>query len=83
MSPPNSEPYVNETMVPKNRVASRIAFDADSCGIQSYVAKIRGGQLAEIDEFPWMAMLLYERGKFQGSISVCLCVCTIYPKKKY
>nr|XP_040228546.2 CLIP domain-containing serine protease B8 [Anopheles coluzzii] len=55
------EPYVNETMVPKNRVASRIAFDADSCGIQSYVAKIRGGQLAEIDEFPWMAMLLYER----------------------
>uniref|UniRef100_A0A182PAD4 CLIP domain-containing serine protease n=1 Tax=Anopheles epiroticus TaxID=199890 RepID=A0A182PAD4_9DIPT len=55
------EPYVKETMVPKNRVASRIAFDADSCGIQSYVAKIRGGQLAEIDEFPWMAMLLYER----------------------
>uniref|UniRef100_A0A182S908 Peptidase S1 domain-containing protein n=2 Tax=Neocellia TaxID=44535 RepID=A0A182S908_9DIPT len=48
-------------MIPKNRVASRIAFDADSCGIQSYVAKIRGGQLAEIDEFPWMAMLLYER----------------------
>ncbi|XP_049287587.1 uncharacterized protein LOC125766049 [Anopheles funestus] len=55
------EPYVNETMISKNRVASRLAFDADSCGIQSYVAKIRGGQLAEIDEFPWMAMLLYER----------------------
>ncbi|XP_053661246.1 CLIP domain-containing serine protease B8-like [Anopheles marshallii] len=55
------EPFVNDTMIPKNRLASRIAFDADSCGIQSYVAKIRGGQLAEIDEFPWMAMLLYER----------------------
>ena len=46
-----------------------------------YVAKIRGGQLAEIDEFPWMAMLLYERGKFQGLISVCLCVYYL-PKKK-
>uniref|UniRef100_A0A182JBH1 CLIP domain-containing serine protease n=1 Tax=Anopheles atroparvus TaxID=41427 RepID=A0A182JBH1_ANOAO len=55
------EPFVNETATPKNRVTSRLAFDADSCGIQSYVAKIRGGQLAEIDEFPWMAMLLYER----------------------
>lgn len=59
------EPYVNSTTTPKNRVASRIAFDSDSCGIQSYVAKIRGGQLAEIDEFPWMAMLLYEREKNQ------------------
>uniref|UniRef100_A0A182QCA1 Peptidase S1 domain-containing protein n=1 Tax=Anopheles farauti TaxID=69004 RepID=A0A182QCA1_9DIPT len=56
------EPYVNETMVSKNRVTSRIAFDIDSCGIQTFEPKIRGGQLAEIDEFPWMAMLLYQRG---------------------
>ncbi|XP_058056100.1 uncharacterized protein LOC131207501 [Anopheles bellator] len=54
------QPYVNETMVAKNRIASRLAFDGDTCGLQTYVAKIRGGQLAEIDEFPWMAMLLYE-----------------------
>lgn len=55
------EPYVNETVTPKNRVMSRISFEVDSCGIQTTVLKIRGGQLAELDEFPWMAMLLYER----------------------
>ncbi|ETN60566.1 CLIP-domain serine protease subfamily B [Anopheles darlingi] len=55
------QPFMNETMSHKNRVASRLAFDPDTCGLQSYMAKIRGGTLAEIDEFPWMAMLLYER----------------------
>lgn len=53
---------MNETVSHKNRIASRLAFDPDTCGLQSYMAKIRGGTLAEIDEFPWMAMLLYERG---------------------
>uniref|UniRef100_A0A182MTH9 Peptidase S1 domain-containing protein n=1 Tax=Anopheles culicifacies TaxID=139723 RepID=A0A182MTH9_9DIPT len=48
-------------MTLKNRIASRLVFDTDSCGIPSFGGKIRGGQLAEIDEFPWMAMLLYER----------------------
>ncbi|XP_053674393.1 CLIP domain-containing serine protease B8-like [Anopheles nili] len=56
------QPVVYETTIAKNRVASRLAFDDDSCGKQSYIPKIRGGQLAEIDEFPWMAMLLYVRG---------------------
>uniref|UniRef100_A0A2M4BNY7 CLIP domain-containing serine protease n=2 Tax=Anopheles marajoara TaxID=58244 RepID=A0A2M4BNY7_9DIPT len=55
------QPFMNETVSHKNRIASRLAFDPDTCGLQSYMAKIRGGTLAEIDEFPWMAMLLYER----------------------
>lgn len=31
-----------------------------ACGIQKYMAKIKGGQLAELDEFPWMVLLMYE-----------------------
>ncbi|KXJ76331.1 hypothetical protein RP20_CCG009846 [Aedes albopictus] len=58
-------PTLNETL-PKRvrhkttRVHSRFGNDDDVCGYQSFVPKIRGGEIANIDEFPWMAMLLYE-----------------------
>ena len=30
------------------------------CGVQAFVNKIVGGEICELDEFPWAAMLLYE-----------------------
>ncbi|XP_058169794.1 uncharacterized protein LOC131284953 [Anopheles ziemanni] len=55
------EPYVKETDRSKDRASSWNSIRSDdSCGIRTTVM-IRGGQLAELDEFPWMAMLLYER----------------------
>ncbi|XP_055525722.1 CLIP domain-containing serine protease B8-like [Wyeomyia smithii] len=59
-----SLPVINESLSRRIRpqspmVHSRFGED-ESCGFQTYVAKIRGGEIANIDEFPWMAMLLYE-----------------------
>ena len=31
------------------------------CGIQSYTSRIRGGIIAELDEFPWMILLMYQK----------------------
>lgn len=33
------------------------------CGIQFFSNKIVGGEICELDEFPWAAMLLYETSK--------------------
>lgn len=30
------------------------------CGVQTFMQRIVGGEICEIDEFPWAAMLLYE-----------------------
>lgn len=57
-------PMLNETAPKRNRTKSTRVHsrfgDDDICGYQSFVPKIRGGEIANIDEFPWMAMLLYE-----------------------
>lgn len=34
----------------------------EECGIGSIPDKIYGGKMAELDEFPWMALIEYERG---------------------
>lgn len=43
-------------------VNSRAGVSDDSrpeCGYQVYNQKIRGGELTDLDEFPWMALLIY------------------------
>lgn len=30
------------------------------CGLQAFMQRIVGGEICEIDEFPWAALLLYE-----------------------
>lgn len=44
----------------RHRSNSYTAAD-DLCGIQIYTGRVKGGQLTEIDEFPWMALLQHER----------------------
>ncbi|XP_021711033.1 serine protease easter [Aedes aegypti] len=69
-------PTLNETL-PKRirhkttRVHSRFGNDDEVCGYQSFVPKIRGGEIANIDEFPWMAMLLYELKESQKIVHGC------------
>lgn len=69
-------PTLNETL-PKRirhkttRVHSRFGNDEEICGYQSFVPKIRGGEIANIDEFPWMAMLLYELKESQKIVHGC------------
>lgn len=41
--------------------ASTIAPGDDQCGIQVYPGRVKGGKLTEIDEFPWMVLLIHER----------------------
>lgn len=37
------------------------------CGIQAFMQRIVGGEICEIDEFPWAALLLYESsGKYKS-----------------
>lgn len=70
-----SSPTLNENLPRRirpnsTRVHSRFGED-ESCGFQTYVAKIRGGEIANIDEFPWMAMLLYEMKDSSGVVHGC------------
>lgn len=30
------------------------------CGLQTFMQRIVGGEICELDEFPWAALLLYE-----------------------
>lgn len=41
-------------------VSARAFIEDRICGIQKYMAKIKGGVVAELDEFPWMVLLMYE-----------------------
>lgn len=66
-------PALNENLPRRTRTKSTMVHsrfgDDEMCGFQSYVAKIRGGDIANIDEFPWMAMLLYEMSECDGPLS--------------
>ncbi|XP_058453441.1 CLIP domain-containing serine protease B8-like [Malaya genurostris] len=68
-------PTLNESlprrMRPKSAVVHSRFGDDETCGFQTYVAKIRGGEIANIDEFPWMAMLLYEARDSSSVIHGC------------
>lgn len=33
------------------------------CGLQTFMQRIVGGEICEIDEFPWAALLLYESSR--------------------
>jgi hypothetical protein len=44
----------NETAI------SRTGLNDLECGTSSYQTKIVGGELAELDEFPWLGLLLYQ-----------------------
>jgi hypothetical protein len=33
--------------------------NAGACGLQGSQSRIQGGEISEIDEFPWMALLFY------------------------
>lgn len=34
------------------------------CGEQLFINKIVGGEICELDEFPWAALLLYDSSEF-------------------
>ncbi|XP_058453454.1 CLIP domain-containing serine protease B8-like [Malaya genurostris] len=61
------QPFMNES-VPRRTVepttmmvGSRVGVDEEkTCGHQSFGQKLLGGHITDIDEFPWMAMLLYD-----------------------
>jgi hypothetical protein len=36
------------------------------CGLQTFSNRIVGGEICEIDEFPWAALLLYESSERKG-----------------
>ena len=59
--------YVNKKLrngILESDFGTRTAADEDDeCGVQLLTPKLRGGELAEIDEFPWMALLFYESRK--------------------
>ncbi|XP_053674285.1 CLIP domain-containing serine protease B8-like [Anopheles nili] len=59
------KPEIKAKMGGKKREAHQLTSDDDSCGKQSYIEDINGGELAEIDESPWMALLWYVRGHSQ------------------
>lgn len=37
--------------------------ELEQCGMQANDNRIVGGTVAEIDDFPWMALLVYSKGK--------------------
>lgn len=39
------------------------APELEQCGMQANDNRIVGGTVAELDDFPWMALLLYRKGK--------------------
>uniref|UniRef100_U5EUT0 CLIP domain-containing serine protease n=1 Tax=Corethrella appendiculata TaxID=1370023 RepID=U5EUT0_9DIPT len=43
-----------------SRFGSKEEDDKNFCGSQTFTSRIKGGDFAEIDEFPWMALLFYE-----------------------
>jgi secreted trypsin-like serine protease len=43
-------------------VRSDLLPDKDTCGIDT-TKKIYGGQKTDLDEFPWMALIEYEKAK--------------------
>ncbi|XP_065084535.1 CLIP domain-containing serine protease B8-like [Ochlerotatus camptorhynchus] len=45
--------------------------DAAVCGQAAYSFRIRGGTIADIDEFPWMAMLLKQQKKTRSLYYHC------------
>ncbi|XP_055525723.1 CLIP domain-containing serine protease B8-like [Wyeomyia smithii] len=57
------QPKMNESLPKRDRGKSTVVvsrMNADTpCGHQSYNEKVLGGQITNIDEFPWTAMLLY------------------------
>lgn len=60
------EVKVNGTKIqePGDNLNSRFGENSvvgDTCGAIPYDQKIKGGELAGIDEFPWTALLLYRR----------------------
>jgi secreted trypsin-like serine protease len=46
----------NSTEGEEEMLASRFS-GATACGIQSYQNRIQGGDISELDEFPWLALL--------------------------
>lgn len=42
------------------------------CGWQAFMQRIVGGEICEIDEFPWAALLLYESSGNQLPLSVAI-----------
>uniref|UniRef100_A0A1Q3FIM0 CLIP domain-containing serine protease n=1 Tax=Culex tarsalis TaxID=7177 RepID=A0A1Q3FIM0_CULTA len=56
------QPTLNESLPRRDRTVFATRFgenDSFQCGDSSMINKVRGGKIAAIDEFPWMAMLLY------------------------
>lgn len=54
----------NHTVDLVNRFDTGTLFPGkDVCGVQVFGNKILNGEVADIDEFPWMALLFYEKGE--------------------
>lgn len=63
----------NATGVDDDNVDNRFAgttgnkLSQKKCGWQAFMQRIVGGEICEIDEFPWAALLLYESSGNQSN----------------
>lgn len=58
-----------------NRFSDTSAGKRPKCGWQAFMQRIVGGEICEIDEFPWAAMLLYESSENSSRLSRFLAHC--------
>lgn len=54
----------NEAFSVDNRFGESASSIAQKkCGVQLFMERIIGGEICQLDEFPWFALLLYESSK--------------------
>lgn len=53
--PENKTELTDKSLIP--------APELEQCGLQANDNRIVGGTVAELDEFPWMALLQYKKGR--------------------
>lgn len=62
-------PTLNESLPRRDRTEFGVRFgdgDTFQCGESQTINKVKGGTITAIDEFPWMAMLLYGSSSTPG-----------------
>uniref|UniRef100_A0A336L8U8 CSON005504 protein n=1 Tax=Culicoides sonorensis TaxID=179676 RepID=A0A336L8U8_CULSO len=57
----NGRSAIDNVLLRNSRAIISRELKKSVCGIQNYIGKIRGGLLTELDEFPWNALLIYEK----------------------
>ncbi|GLV36630.1 easter [Carabus blaptoides fortunei] len=71
--PVTQPPIVIPTLPPNSGPTSNLLPGTDVCGVET-IHKIYGGEATELDEFPWMALLEYQkpvgRGFYCGGVLI-------------